>query len=294
MIRLAVLPLRLNLDQDTMDFLVAFFAFKHEYDQTLVRVEHPARAPVPPFIKLCVISPIIANIDYDPKHLALSSLFRGNLGEMAGLMSLRQATLALPATAVKGVAGFDTLAVTVAQQWLASYSETLPGILSGVPFVRPVHNVVRASSQVLSQPLANYPRVLQGFRQGLFGTVTTTTVEFCNVSTALLIATRNALESAQSMITGTFVDNTAHPSQPVDVRAGLRAAGDVLREGLGRMWPGSRRQRTTVRSVLGALPAATLQPFITACDSVSIALQGFRNSLHPDTRKDLEAKYRRV
>ena len=69
MVRLAMLPLRLNLDQDTLDFLITFFAFMQAYEIRLAG-ERPPEAPkapdVPPsYIKLCLISPILVLIDYD-------------------------------------------------------------------------------------------------------------------------------------------------------------------------------------------------------------------------------------
>jgi hypothetical protein len=164
---------------------------------------------------------------------------------MAGLLSLRNATLALPGVTVRGLAGFEALASAVISQWLASYSDKvaplhaqappppslyvlflcpvahqttsppavlcshqLPGLLSGLPLVRPVSSVVRAGSMVVRQPVANFPRVLQGLRQGFAGSLTvaiasvsltlkTTTVEFCNVTSALFLMTQRALETTQ-------------------------------------------------------------------------------------------------
>lgn len=293
-VRLALLPLRLNVDQDTLDFLITFFACMTAYEE-MMSTSYPApdaTAPLP-YFKICHITPIVAVIDYDPKHLALSSLLRGNLRELSGLLSLRSAVLRLPAVIVKGTVGLPATATAVAEQWLASYSDKLPGLLFGVPLVRPVSNVVAAGARLVHQPFAAYPRVWQGLRQGIFGGVTTTTVEFCNVSVALLFATQSALSTAQTVLSGQTQPRTRTSAQPSSVTDGFAAAASAFRSGFTGLWSRLRpSQRSSVFHSVSQLPAATLQPLIAICESTSLVLQGFRNSLHPDTRRDLDAKYR--
>ena len=56
--------------QDTLDFIVTFFAYKSEYEHGAVTVDHPARAPPPPYIKLCAVLPLVARIDYDVRPIS--------------------------------------------------------------------------------------------------------------------------------------------------------------------------------------------------------------------------------
>ena len=71
----------------------------------------------------CSPSPFRTSHAGQPKHLALSSLLGGDLKEMAGLLALRHATLALAPVVVKGISGFDNLMQALLAQWLASYSD---------------------------------------------------------------------------------------------------------------------------------------------------------------------------
>ena len=102
----------------------------------------PGAAPAAakgPYFKLCVICPISAQVDTISKHLKLKELLQGKYDELFGLMSLDKANLALPNVVVKSVSGTTRLAQDIALQWAEHVRRTqIPGIVTGVPLVRPL------------------------------------------------------------------------------------------------------------------------------------------------------------
>ena len=66
--------------------------------------------------------------------------------------------------------------------------------MGGIPGVRPVRNVIGAATNVVQQPISQYPRVVRGLRDGVSQGLVKTTVEVCNVASTLAFALQSALE----------------------------------------------------------------------------------------------------
>lgn len=151
----------------------------------------------PTFFKVWVVEGLQAVIDYTPKRVQLSALFRGQVEELMGLVYLSESSLTLPRTVVRGVLGIDNLLAQLVHQWVDQWKSQVPGIVGGIPGVRPVRNVIGAASGVVHQPFAQYPRVMRGLRDGVSHGLVKTTVEFCNVASTLAFALQSALEVSE-------------------------------------------------------------------------------------------------
>ena len=327
-----VLPVRLNIDQDALNFLVQFMSFSLPPPAPAAAVAGggdagtgdagdaaPTTPPAQkgPYFKLCVIRPLFARVDTISKHVKFDELIKGNLGELAGLFSLEKAHIVLPEVVAKGAYGVDHLLRLLAVQ-VVEHMKTktqITSLVEGIPIVRPFANVARATTKVLSEPLEQFPAVFSGVYDGLGVTIRTSTVELCNVATALTLSLQTALEVAHSGLThdvGREAESIrrnerSHFSrQPLDAHDGFLNAKDALLGGVHEAYDemirrpqstlahqprGVGRASVLVRMV-GAAPAAGLRPLIGVCEAVSLGLQGIRNEVDPGTRRDLQDKYR--
>ena len=122
-----VLPLRLHIDQDALNFLVQFMCFAPATDDGGAGAEAVGGTgdvvQKGPYFKLCVVRPLFARVDTISKHVKLNELIQGNLGELAGLVSLEKAHVVLPEVVVKGAHGTDRLTQLLVAQWASALSE---------------------------------------------------------------------------------------------------------------------------------------------------------------------------
>lgn len=82
-VRLAAVPLSVNIDQDALNFLVKFFSFAPPPWPALTQA---AVTVAPTFFKLCVIESLQVTVDYQPKRVKYSALLRGQFEELLGLV----------------------------------------------------------------------------------------------------------------------------------------------------------------------------------------------------------------
>ena len=349
-LRFSLLPLRLNIDQDALNFLVKFMCYSPNeranadadadadadagMDAAAAGEGAPGAAPAAakgPYFKLCVICPISAQVDTISKHLKLKELLQGKYDELFGLMSLDKANLALPNVVVKSVSGTTRLAQDIALQWAEHVRRTqIPGIVTGVPLVRPLANLAHATTQIVSEPLSQFPWVFHGLYDGISSTAQSGAVEACNVATTLTFALQASLELAHGVVSKDEAavlrkdarSRFAH--QPVDAHDGFLNARDALfgavheayneivqrpqrqstkggPRGIGGTHSASSSPSSALSSVgqgsvlirmIGAAPGAGLRPLIGICEAMSLSLQGIRNGVSPDSRRDLNDKYR--
>jgi autophagy-related protein 2 len=347
-VRVQLLPLRLNLDQDALNFLIKFLCYSEDKaaagaeDGTTDRtgVDGPGggadengaaddTAPKGPYFKLFVIAPLSAQVDTVGKHLKVKDILAGKYEELFGLMSLDKANLVLPNVVVKAVTGAPRLAQEIALQYATHVKNTqIPGIVGGVPLVRPVVNLAQAAVKGALEPLTQFPWVFHGLYDGITATAQSGTVEFCNVATALTFALQASLELAHGVVSkddAVLLRRTARSrfaQQPVDAHDGFQNARDALfgavheaynevvqRPQMASSGGGSRNNGRGIRGMhqaspagagqgsvmirmIGAAPGAGLRPLIGLCEAVSLSLQGIRNGVDPDVRRDLNDKYR--
>ena len=134
-------------------------------------------------------------------------------------------------------------------------------------------------------------------------------------ATALTLSLQTALEVAHSGLThdvGREAENIrkrerSHFSrQPLDAHYGFLNAKDALLGAVHEAYDEMirRPQSTLARQprgvggasvlvrMIGAAPAAGLRPLIGVCEAVSLSLQGIRNEVDPDARRNMKDKYR--
>eukprot|EP00049_Salpingoeca_infusionum_P027249 m.31272 g.31272 ORF g.31272 m.31272 type:complete len:2222 (+) comp9402_c2_seq2:284-6949(+) len=256
------------------------------------------------YFKLVKCSPLVILVDYEPKSLNVSSLLRGHVSEVAGLISLHDAALRFPSLALTNLMGWPDVIDRIAQEYMSALTQTqkLNLFVATVPGGHNIKNVMAAGMDALHQPVEQYPYVLHGLRDGVFGGITATLVESCSVATTMLYAMQGALELVHSATTIQARQVPRHKlaQQPEGVKDGLyrayatvansfKEASNDLSDALsGEASSGP----TALMKALGAVPGAGLRPVIGACHAAALTLQGIRNSLNPEKRETLQQKFK--
>ncbi|EQK98736.1 Autophagy- protein 2 [Ophiocordyceps sinensis CO18] len=132
--RAKVLPLRLHVDQDALDFITRFFEFKDEQGPG-----QPASAPSsmhasdPPFLQRAEVLDIPIKLDFKPKRVDYAGLRSGHTTEFMNFIVLEEARMVLRHVIVYGVSGFDRLGLTLNDIWSPDVRRNqLPGVVAGL------------------------------------------------------------------------------------------------------------------------------------------------------------------
>ncbi|CAO2657899.1 Nn.00g071590.m01.CDS01 [Neocucurbitaria sp. VM-36] len=322
-IKVTVLPLRLHVDQDALDFITRFFEFKDD------SVPEPASASEQPFIQRLEVKAVSMKLDYKPKRVDYGGLRSGHTTEFMNFLILDGSDIVLRHAIVYGITSFDKLNKTLNDVWMPDVKRNqLPGVLSGLAAVRPLVDVGSGIRDLVVVPMREYKkdgRIVRSLQKGVYAFAKNTTSEVARLGAKVAIGTQNLLEGAEVFIN----PQTASPSrqhhhdwdgedptsdteepravsnyanQPIGVRAGLRSAArhlerdlltardaviaipaEVMEEGSGA---------GMARALARHAPTVILRPALGATKALSNALLGVGNALDKSSRRKIEDKYK--
>ena len=295
--KLTLLPLRLHIDQDALDFLARFFEFK---DNTI----SPSIAPsAPPFIQRAEVNPIRMRLDYKPKKVDYAGIRSGRTTEFMNFFVLDRADMVLRRVILYGVSGFDRLGLMLNDIWSPDVRRNqLATVLSGLAPVRPLIDVASGVRELVAVPIREYKkdgRIVRSIQKGAIAFAKTTGTELINLGAKLAIGTQGILQSAEGMLV-----NPEHPEnvddetkkqlslyadQPLGIVQGLRGAYASLERDLllardaivavpGEVMA-SESASEAAKAVLKQSPTIILRPAIGASKAVGQTLLGAGNTL---------------
>ncbi|RAR12287.1 autophagy regulatory protein [Stemphylium lycopersici] len=317
-IKVTVLPLRLHVDQDALDFITRFFEFKDDSAPT----SPPAAEQ--PFIQRLEVMAVSMKLDYKPKRVDYRGLRSGHTTEFMNFLILDGSDIVLRHAIVYGITSFDKLHKTLNDVWMPDVQENqLPGVLSGLAAVRPLVNVGSGLKDLVVIPMREYKkdgRIVRSLQKGVYAFAKNTTSEVARLGAKVAIGTQNLLEGAEVFLN----PQTASPrhqsnewdgedptsdseepravsnyaNQPIGVRAGLRSAArhlerdlltardaviaipaEVMEEGSGT---------GVARALARHAPTVILRPALGATKALSNALLGVGNALDAGSRRKIE------
>ncbi|MCJ1464471.1 autophagy- protein 2 [Pseudocyphellaria aurata] len=320
-LKATILPLRLHVDQDALDFMTRFFEFKDDSKPLQASKSDTA------FLQRVEINSVRLKLDFKPKRVDYAGLRSGRTNEFMNFFILDRADMVLRHVIIYGVSGFEKLGKTLNDIWMPDIKQNqLPGVLAGLAPVRSLVNVGGGVRDLVVVPIREYRkdgRVVRSFQKGALAFAKTTTSELVKLGAKLAIGTQTVLQGAEDFLSQSGqqrLDVSAgwedaeledeekkrislYADQPVGVVQGLRGAyasleRDLLtaRHAIVAM-PGEVMESGTAsgaaRAVLRGAPTVILRPAMGVTKAVGQTLMGATNSLDPGNRRRIEDKYKR-
>ncbi|MBE3043221.1 hypothetical protein IMZ48_11745, partial [Candidatus Bathyarchaeota archaeon] len=196
--RATVLPLRLHVDQDALDFITRFFDFK---DDNAVVHQSPSDMP---FLQRAEVNDISVKLDFKPKRVDYAGIRSGRTTEFMNFIILDEARLVLRHTIIYGVSGFERLGQTLNDIWMPDVKKNqLPSVLAGLAPVRSIVNVGSGFKNLVEIPLREYKkdgRIVRSISKGASAFVRTTGTEIIKLGAKVAVGTQYALQGAEGLL----------------------------------------------------------------------------------------------
>ncbi|KAI9742301.1 MAG: autophagy- protein 2 [Claussenomyces sp. TS43310] len=317
-LKATVLPLRLHVDQDALDFITRFFEFKDNTDPIIAT---PGDAP---FLQRVEVNSVQVKLDFKPKRVDYAGLRSGHTTEFMNFIVLDEADMVLRHTIIYGISGFDKLGKCLNDIWMPDIKRNqLPGILAGLAPVRSLANVGGGVRDLVMVPIAEYKkdgRVVRSLRKGATTFGRTTGIELMKLGAKVAVGTQTVLQGAEDMLVkprgaeDAFWEDvnaeeeeekkqiSLYADQPVGVWQGVKGgyaglARDLMltRDAIIAI-PGEVMESGTARGAATAigkgLPTIILTPVKGIAEAVGKTLMGATNSLDPQNRRKMDEKYK--
>jgi autophagy-related protein 2 len=298
-LKVTILPLRLHVDQDALDFLTRFFEFK---DDSVPAASGPSS---PPFLQRAEINAVQVRLDYKPKKVDYAALRSGRTTEFMNFVVLDRADMVLRRVILYGVSGFDRLGLMLNSIWTPDVKRNqLPGVLAGLAPVRPLVDVTSGVRDLIAVPIREYRkdgRIVRSIQKGALAFAKTTATELVNLGAKMAIGTQQILQNTEELLVsgeqqgdGDDEDEgrkqiSLYADQPIGIRQGLRTAYTSLERDLliardaivavpGEVMASSSAKGAAA-AILKQSPTIILRPAIGATKAVGQTLMGAGNML---------------
>lgn len=312
-LKAAILPLRLHVDQDALDFITRFFEFK---DDSALSHPPPGEAP---FLQRVEVNSVQVKLDFKPKRVDYAGLRSGHTTEFMNFLILEEADMVLRHTIIYGISGFEKLGKTLNDIWMPEIKRNqLPGILAGLAPVRSIVNVGGGLRHLVLVPIREYQkdgRIVRSISKGATAFAKTTGTELVKLGAKVAIGVQTVLQGAEGMLSpaaetsrtrmGDDDDDeetkqiSLYANQPVGVLQGIRGGYDGLQRDLILARdaiiavPGEVMEDGNAAGVLRAVrkhaPTVILRPAIGVAKAGGQVLMGATNALDPTNLRRADA-----
>uniref|UniRef100_A0A8C1RC42 Autophagy related 2B n=1 Tax=Cyprinus carpio TaxID=7962 RepID=A0A8C1RC42_CYPCA len=265
-LRVSLMPLRLNIDQDALFFLKDFFSSLAAEVELFSPPEQEGNSGPPeagsdtPDLHNCnpelilhlsfsrefrFTSEVPIRLDYHGKHMAME---QGTFaGIVIGLTQLNCSELKLRRLCYRqGLLGVDKLFSYAINEWLNDIKKNqLPGLLGGVGPIHSLVQLVQGFRDLVWLPIEQYRkdgRIVRGFQRGTASFGTSTAMAALELTNRMVRTIQAAAETAYDMVSPVpdekeckKIKRYSHyclAHQPVDLREGVAKAYSVVKEGI--------------------------------------------------------------
>jgi autophagy-related protein 2 len=326
LLHVSVLPIRLHVDQDALDFINRFFEFK---DPTLASTDPPSEEP---FIQRLEVDTVDLRLDYKPKQLDYVGLRAGRTSELKNLVTLEGADIQLKHLIVYGLRGFDKIHPTLNDIWVEDVIRNqLPTVLSGIAAMRSLVTIGTGIRDVVAIPVREYRkdgRIVRSIQKGGYKFGKTTASELARLGAKVALGTQTVLSTAEQYLSPTTGPSSrpgtnrrvssdsglrdiasdddeseqrlvsAYANQPLGLLSGLQTARRQLEHDLltakdaliavqGEVMD-SRGPSDAIAAVARHAPTLLLRPVIGATRAVGTTLLGVGNQIDRSNMRGVE------
>jgi len=262
-LKVALLSLRFNVDQDALDFLRFFFTFTFKSAEDglagstgsgsrssplsasggrmsvgpSVASDQEDLEPPQAFFQMCEAHGFPVRIDYKPKRMDYARLRNGSYVELLNLFPLEGVELNLKRVRLTGVRGWGAVVENMIASWVLDITQTqLHRCVSGVQPIRSLVNIASGAADLVLVPLEhhqNHKGVLRGIRKGASSFLRSVTNVTIDIGTSMAVGTQGLLEQAVSSSGDTAVHGSGSrkANQPRNASDGLHQAYESLSRG---------------------------------------------------------------
>ncbi|KEQ75910.1 hypothetical protein M436DRAFT_39489 [Aureobasidium namibiae CBS 147.97] len=315
-LRVSVLPLRLHVDQDALEFMTRFFDFKDDSSK-------PADIAVePPFIQRLEVNTVSLCLDYKPKKVDYVGLRGGRMSEFKNFVTLEKADIKLKHAIIYGLRGFDTLHDTLSDIWTPDVIHNqLRGVLAGIGMTRPLVELGIGIRDIVAVPVAEIRKdgfKVRSVQKGAVKALSTTSSGFARLIAKVAIGTGTRLQDIEDMLSPAqrSVSNQAssnveeeyeqplpravsnYADQPLGVLQGLHSARRYLERDLTTAkdaiiavqgdFMASGTAAGAAKAVMRHAPTILLQPVIGVSRAVGQTFKGVGNQVDREHVKKSE------
>jgi len=329
--RCKFLPLRVNLAQAALKHFHQMLSFERQSHGRNFRTSAKCqKRPAGVFFQTFELQQIPLKMDYQPQNTDFQAIRDGNMTEVLNLLPIEGMEITLKNIKLHAVEGFDAALGQCASSWVDNiYHKQLYQYLAGVniPPLRSLSRLGQGAANLVLLPLRNYQdgrRIDHGIRNNVEDLAHTAAVETMNTVSSFAVGTKTLLEHLDDIVAPrntAMAENvlaprttfnargniqkariSSHANQPGDVNEGLTQAYEAMHKNLAIAkhvivavpvieykrggWKGA------IKSVIRAVPVAVLRPVIGATEAVSRTAMGVRNTLDPESKRDMDVKYK--
>ncbi|KAI9315841.1 hypothetical protein BX666DRAFT_258603 [Dichotomocladium elegans] len=226
-IKFKLLPVRLYVDQDALNFMVKYFTFDKSllkstaFANAAIKVEKEEEDIQEIFFQTIEIYPIVLKVDYKAKHINFGNIKEGQLAELVNLFNLDGADFQLSHVRLAGISGFRRLGDKLAQEWLPHIKNTqVPHVISGVSPIRSVVNLGGGVADLVLLPIQQYKRdgrIIRGLQKGAQSFAKATAMEAIKLSARLASGAQVILEQADDFFSPTLRHEHYHVASAVEL-----------------------------------------------------------------------------
>ncbi|KAJ7581343.1 hypothetical protein C8J56DRAFT_959789 [Mycena floridula] len=206
-LRAKILPLRLYVDQDALDFLKKFFSFK-DPKAVVGAPSDPGSGDI--YFQIAEVFPIDLKLDYKPRRVDYRALKEGKTIELMNFFHFDGAEMTLRHITLFGITGWPRLFDLLNDLWTPDVKATqLVDVISGVAPIRSVVNVGSGIADLVLLPIAQYKkdgRIVRGVQKGATAFVKSTAIEAIKLGARLATGTQVILEHAEGVLGSQFKD----------------------------------------------------------------------------------------
>ncbi|OXG22622.1 hypothetical protein C366_00940 [Cryptococcus neoformans Tu401-1] len=206
-LRAKILPLRLHVDQDALDFLKRFFSFKAPPMASAKPLAQNTTSSTPDlYFQHVEIFPIQLKLDYKPKRIDFRALREGKTIELMNFFHFEGAEMTLRHITLSGITGLERLGTTLQDLWTPDVkANQLADVISGVSPIRSMVNVGSGVADLILLPIEQYRkdgRIAKGVQRGTNSFVKSTALEVMKLGARLATGTQVILERAEGVLGG--------------------------------------------------------------------------------------------